>query len=285
MGKERLKGVIDMHIHTAPDIRKRKMDDLEIMEAAVANGVRAVVIKSHFVPTMDRASDINRFKEEKYGTASAFQMFGGIALNRSVGGLNPWAVEAALKLGAKIVWLPTSTAENHCRKEGKSGFVQVVRDGRTVPELQDIFKLIRDYDAVLETGHISADECFAVTEAARDAGVQKIVITHPEFHIVGMSLEQQVKIVKDYDVLLEHVYAQPIGGGVYKKNLPDNVEAMRAIGCEHFIVSTDSGQTQNPYWYESLTEYIDYLFEEGGFTQERVDVMTKINPGRMLGIL
>lgn len=285
MGKERLKGVIDMHIHTAPDIRKRKMDDLEIMEAAVANGVRAVVIKSHFVPTMDRASDINRFKEEKYGTASAFQMFGGIALNRSVGGLNPWAVEAALKLGAKIVWLPTSTAENHCRKEGKSGFVQVVRDGRTVPELQDIFKLIRDYDAVLETGHISADECFAVTEAARDAGVQKIVITHPEFHIVGMSLEQQVKIVKDYDVLLEHVYAQPIGGGVYKKNLPDNVEAMRAIGCEHFIVSTDSGQTQNPYWYESLTEYIDYLFEEGGFTQEQVDVMTKINPGRMLGIL
>lgn len=285
MGKERLEGVIDMHIHTAPDIRKRKMDDLEIMEAAVRHGIRAAVIKSHFVPTMDRAHDINRFKEDKYADTSDFCMYGGIALNRSVGGINPWAVEAALKLGAKVVWLPTSTAENHCRKEGKEGFVQVTRDGKVVPEMQDVFRLVREFDAVLSTGHISAEECFTVTEAARDAGVGKIVITHPEFHIVGMSLAQQERIVKDYDVLLEHVYAQPIGGGIYKKNLEDNVEAMRAIGCEHFIVSTDSGQAQNPYWYESLTEYIDYLFDEGEFTQEQVDVMTKINPGRMLGIL
>lgn len=279
----RLEGIIDLHIHSAPDVRQRKLDDLQLMEAAVARGVRAIVIKSHHVPTVDRATLVNRIKEEKYGDSSDFQMFGGIALNRFVGGINPWAVETALKLGGKMVWMPTNTAENHCRKEGKENYVSVVKDGRVVPELKPVFELIRDYDAVLETGHISPEECFRVTEAARDAGVKKIVITHPEFHIVGMSLEDQKRIVKDYGVLLERVYAQPIGGGVYKKNLPDNVAAMREIGCEHFIVATDGGQMQNPEWYNTIAEYVDYLYDSG-FSKEEIDVMTKENPGTMLGI-
>lgn len=284
MDENRLKGIIDLHIHTAPDVRQRKMNDLEIMEAAVARGVRAVVIKSHVMPTVARAAIVNQVKEEKYGNTSDFRMFGGVALNRFVGGINPWAVETALKLGGKLVWMPTNTAENDCKKQNKENWVSVVKDGKIVPELNDVFHLIRDYDAVLETGHISPKECFLVTEAARNAGVKKIVITHPEFWVVGMSVEEQERIVKDYGVLLEHVYAQPIGGGIYKKNLETNVEAMKAIGCEHFIAATDSGQTQNPYWYESIKEYIDYLYDVGGFTKEEIDQMTKVNPGQMLGI-
>ncbi len=280
----RLHGIVDLHIHSAPDVRERKLDDLQLMEAAVERGVRAVVIKSHHVPTVDRAALVNRVKEEKYGDKSDFQMFGGIALNRFVGGINPWAVETALKLGGKLVWLPTNTAENHCRKEGKDHFISCVRDGKVVEELKDVFQLIRDYDAVLETGHISPKECFLVTEAARDAGVKKIVITHPEFHIVGMTLEEQKQIVKDYGVLLERVYAQPVGGGVYKKNLADNVTAMQEIGCEHFIVATDSGQLQNPEWYRSIAEYVDYLYD-AGFHEEEIKKMTRENPGRMLGII
>lgn len=284
METSRLKGIVDLHIHSAPDVRARKLNDLELMEAAVSMGVRAIVIKSHHVPTVDRATLVNLVKEEKYGSSSDFRMFGGIALNRFVGGINPWAVETALKLGGKVVWMPTNTAENHCRKEGKGNYVSCVKDGKVADELKTVFELIRDYDVVLETGHISPVECFIVTEAARDAGVKKIVITHPEFHIVGMSLEDQKRIVRDYEVLLERVYAQPIGGGVYKKNLSDNVEAMREIGCEHFIVATDSGQTQNPEWYHSIAEYIDYLYD-AGFSQTEIDQMTKINPGRMLGIM
>lgn len=276
-------GIIDMHIHAAPDVRERKLNDLQLMEASVERGVRAIVIKSHMVPTPDRATLINEIVSERYGDSTNFQMFGAISLNRSVGGLNPWALEAALKLGAKVVWLPTNTAENHFAKTGKTGGVKVVEDGKALPELSPIFELVKDYDAVLATGHISADECFPVVEAARDAGVEKIVITHPEFWIVGMTREQMARIVADYDVLLECEYAQPIGGGNYKKNLPDNAEAMREIGPEHFIVSTDSGQLQNPYWYESYPEYITYLLEHG-ITQDEVDVMTKANPARMLGI-
>ncbi|MCI8743058.1 MAG: hypothetical protein HFG62_01210 [Lachnospiraceae bacterium] len=283
MEENRLKGVIDLHIHSGPDLRERRLDDLQLMEAAVERGIRAIVIKSHHVPTVDRAALVNRVKQQRYGAASDFQMFGGVALNRFIGGINPWAVETALKLGGKMVWMPTITSENHCRKEGKDQGVVCVRDGKIVDALKTVFTLIRDFDAVLETGHISPEECFLVTEAARDAGVKKIVITHPEFHMVGMSLEDQKRIVRDYGVLLERVYAQPVGGGVYKKNLPDNVAAMREIGCCHFIVATDGGQMQNPKWYDTIREYVDYLYE-AGFSREEIDWMTRINPGNMLGI-
>ena len=278
----RLTGIIDMHIHSAPDIRQRKLDDLQLMEAAVERGVRAIVIKSHMVPTADRATLVNKIRQEKYPD-SDFQMFGSLVMNLPVGGINPWAVEASIKLGAKEIFLPTMTAENHCRKENKEHFVSVVKDGKIVEPLKDVFELVKDYDVALGTGHISPSEIFTVVEAARNAGVKKIIVTHPEFHIVGMSLEEEKRIVKDYDVLLEKVYAQPIGGGVYKKNLPDNVAHMKEIGCEHFIVSTDGGQMQNPEWYHTIAEYIDYLYDSG-FSQGEIDVMTKKNPGRMLGI-
>lgn len=94
---------------------------------------------------------------------------------------------------------------------------------------------------MLATGHIGAEECFPVVEAARAAGVEKIVITHPEFWVVGMTPEQQADIVRKYDVLLESVYAQPVNGS-YKINIPDNIAAMKAIGPEHFVISTDSGR-------------------------------------------
>lgn len=277
-----MQGIIDMHIHAAPDVRARKLDDLELMEASVQRGVRAIVLKSHNVPTADRAYLVNRVAAEKYPDVK-FTAFGGLCLNRPVGGLNPDAVETSLKLGAKVIWLPTNTAENHYRKNGKdsSTGVVVTRDGKAVDELQDIFALVKQYNAVLATGHIGAEECFPVVEAARVAGVEKIVITHPEFWVVGMTPEQQADIVRKYDVLLESVYAQPVNGS-YKINIPDNIAAMKAIGPEHFVISTDSGQTVTPYWYESYTTYFKAVSEV--FTSEQVRKMTHDNPAWLLDI-
>lgn len=277
-----MQGIIDMHIHAGPDVRARKLDDFELMEASVQRGVRAIVLKSHNVPTADRAYLVNRVAAEKYPDVK-FTAFGGLCLNRPVGGLNPDAVETSLKLGAKVIWLPTNTAENHYRKNGKepSKGVVVTRDGKVVDELQDIFALVKQYNAVLATGHIGAEECFPVVEAARAAGVEKIVITHPEFWVVGMTPEQQADIVRKYDVLLESVYAQPVNGG-YKINIPDNIAAMKAIGPEHFVISTDSGQTVNPYWYESYTTYFKAVSEV--FTSEQVRKMTHDNPAWLLDI-
>ena len=137
MGTVSLKGVIDMHVHSNPDIRHRAYDDFELTEAAVRVGARAIVIKTHQGTTVDRAYLCNRYNERVHGGDNDFTMFGGVTMNRQVGGINPAAVESGLKLGAKVIWLPTQSARNHLvkNKADTTNCVDVVKDGKVVPEL------------------------------------------------------------------------------------------------------------------------------------------------------
>lgn len=280
-----MNGIIDMHVHSNPDLRVRAYDDFELMEAGIRVGARAIVIKTHQGTTMDRAYLCNQHNKIVHGGSNNFTMFGSITLNKVVGGINPKAVDVALKLGAKVVWLPTASAKNHLMKLGQdpSQGVDIVVDGKVVPELETVFSLIREHNAVLGTAHVSPQEAFVVVEAARKAGVENIVVTHPEWWIVGMSLEDQVRLVQDYDVVLERCYAQNMGGGVYKSNLADNVVVIQAVGYEHVAVATDGGQTENPHWELALSEYIQYLLDHG-IPQEHVYHMTHTIQSRLLGL-
>lgn len=282
-----MKGVIDMHVHTNPDLRTRRYDDFELCDAGVRVGARGIVIKTHLGNTANRAFLVNRYNKIVHGD-NDFTMFGSIVLNSCVGGINPVAVENALKLGAKVVWLPTSSARNHLTKLGKpaDGCVDVVKDGQIVPELAKIFELIKEYDAVLGTGHISVEEIFIVVRAAREAGLRKVVVTHPEWWIVNMSMEDQVKIVKEYDVLLERCYAQNKGVGAgngYISNLPGNLETIQTVGYKNVLISTDGGQVENPAWEIAEEQYLTYLVEHG-VPEEQVHYMSHELPAWLLGI-
>lgn len=283
-GKISIKGVIDMHVHTNPDLRQRAYDDFELCDAAVGAGARAIVIKSHLGCTAERAWLVNRYNRMVHGE-NDFIMFGSVTLNRCVGGINPAAVENALKLGAKVVWLPTQSARRHLEmtKKPTGDAVDVVRDGKAVPQLLDVFRLIRDHDAVLSTGHLSPADAFVAAEAARGAGVEKMVVTHPEWWLVGMRLEDQIRLVKDYGVILERCYAQNMGGGKYKSNLADNLEIIKAVGYQNILVSTDGGQTENPRWELAMAEYTQYLADHGIPTGQ-IHYMTRVLPARLLGI-
>ena len=285
MKQDLMKGVIDMHVHTNPDLRLRAYDDFELMEAAIRVGARAIVIKTHQGTTMDRAYLCNRHNEIVHGETNNFTMFGSITLNKVVGGINPKAVDVALRLGAKVVWLPTQSAKNHMQKMNQdlSQSVEVVKDGKIVPELRSVLELIRDHNAVLGTAHIAPEEIFTVVEAARDMGVKNIVVTHPEWWIVGMSHEDQLRLVKDYDVILERCYAQNMGGGKYKSNLADNLELIKEVGYKNVMVDTDGGQTKNPHWELALAEYMQYLVDHG-IPEEQVYHMTHTIPAKLLGI-
>ena len=287
MGKVSMKGVIDMHVHTNPDLRLRAYDDFQLCDAAVRVGARAIVIKTHLGYTANRAYLTNRYNERVNGQ-NDFTMFGSVTLNSCIGGINPVAVENALKLGAKVVWLPTSSARNHLEKLGKPtvGCVDVVRDGQIVPELKDVLELVKKYDAVLGTAHISVPEIFTVTKAARELGVEKIVVTHPEWWIVNMSLEEQERIVKEYDVVLERCYAQNKGVGAgngYLSNLPGNLEVIQKIGYRNVLISTDGGQVENPHWELAYEEYLQYMLDHG-IPEEHIRYMSHDLPCRLLGI-
>lgn len=285
MSKVSLQGVIDMHVHTNPDLRIRAYDDFELMEAAIRVGARAIVIKTHQGTTQDRAYLCNRHNEIVHGGGNNFTMFGSITMNRVVGGINPKAVDSSLRLGAKVVWLPTQSARNHMLKNNLDpvGCVDVVRDGKIVPELKDVFHLIKDHNAVLGTAHISPKEAFIVIEAARDAGIKNIVLTHPEWWIVDMSVEDQIRIVKDYDVILERCYAQNMGGGKYKSNLPSNLDIINEVGYKNVMVNTDGGQTENPHWELALEEYMQYLVDHG-IPDKHVYYMTHTIQSHLLGL-
>lgn len=285
MSRVSLKGVCDMHVHTNPDLRLRAYDDFQLADAAIRVGARAIVIKSHLGFTVNRAYLVNQYVKRVYGENTGFTMYGGVVLNRVIGGINPEAAEKGLQLGAKEIWLPTQSAKQHLQKMGKNPAdgIELVRDGRIVPELRDIFRLVREYDACLGTAHVSPEEAFVIVEAARDAGVRKIIITHPEWWVCGYSMEDQIRLVRDYDVILERCYAQNMGGGAYHSNLQDNVELIREVGYEHVMCDTDGGQTENPDWEFEMEEYMHYLLDHG-IPAEQIDYMTKTLPCRLLGI-
>lgn len=269
-----LQGVIDIHIHTNPDIRVRRLSDLELAAEARRVGARAVVIKSHLVTTMDRAAIARE-------AVPGIDVFGGIVLNPHVGGLNAIAVDTAIKLGAKLVWLPTSFSSNERKRQGKSDGIETVIDGKVVPALLPILKMIAESGVALGTGHLTPAETLVVVEEARKQGVGKIVVNHPEWATVDMSIGDQKRLA-EFDVFFERCYARNVGG-TYDKNFQRNLDAMEALGFESTIVATDGGQVENPMWSEALAEYIGFL-RQAGVPQATVDRMTKTNPATVLGL-
>lgn len=269
-----LQGVIDIHIHTNPDVRVRRLSDLQLAAEARRVGARAIVIKSHLVTTMDRATIARE-------AVPGIDVFGGIVLNPHVGGLNAVAVDTAIKLGAKFVWLPTSFSANERKRQGKGGGIETVVDGKVVPELVPILQMIAEADIALGTGHGTPAETLVVVEEARKQGVGKIVVNHPEWATVDMSIEDQKRLAQ-FDVFFERCYARNVDGK-YDKNFRRNLEAMEALGFESTIVATDGGQVENPMWSEALGEYIGFL-RGAGVPQAEVDRMTKVNPAAVLGL-
>lgn len=278
-----IKGKIDTHVHSSPDVRARRMSDIELMEAAVSLGVRGIVIKSHVAPTAGRAALINELCKKKYGDTTKFQMFGGITLNHPVGGINPWAVETALQMGGRIVWMPTIHSEHEMTKKGQQGAVICTENGGVTDPVRSVLSLVKDYGAALATSHLSPHDIFIVVEAAKNMGIEKIIISHPESNLVGLTTGEQIRLAKDYDAMLERCYRQPVGGGAYESNLEGNYELVREIGTDHIIIATDAGQPQNPYWYDSFEESLQYLADRG-VTAEELDILAYANPAKVLGI-
>lgn len=273
--KSILNGVIDLHIHTNPDVRQRRLNDIELAQEAARVGARAIVIKSHVVPTMDRAWIAEQ-------VVPGIKVFGGITLNPEVGGINPAAVEAAIKMGAKIVWLPTAWSAYERRISGKNDGVESVIDNQVVPSLVTVLKMVAKHNLILGTGHLSTEEILIVVEKAKELGVNKIVINHPEWWSISMPIETQ-KILVSYGVFFERCYATRFPGKNYEKNFMKNLAAIEAVGYESTIISTDGGQVENPMWSDALSEYLGFL-ANAGLSKDMMEKMTKISPANLLGL-
>lgn len=280
---ENLKGIYDMHVHAAPDVLPRKWNDFQLADMAVKAGAKGIVIKSHHGSTVERAYLCNLYCREKYGQTD-FTMYGGIVLNRDVGGLNYKAVETAITMGAREVWFPTIDAKNDREKEGKPGGITITDDtGALKPEVIHILKLVKEANIVLSTGHLSPEEIKALFEAARNMGIWKLVVTHPEFWIMGLSHEAQKELVKDYGAYMERCCKQPLMDHTWKDNRPENLAAIQDVGWEHTTIATDSGQPVNAPWDASLLGSVQYLADHG-ISHEAIVHMTREVQSRLLDV-
>ena len=274
-----LAGVIDIHVHCAPDSTPRSIDAIDLARLAVKRGMRGLVLKNHYQPTASLAYIVRK-------EVPGIEVFGGVDLNLSVGGMNPFAVEhmAATTGGyGRVVWMSTFDSEAQVRYSRQDRpFVRVAQNGQLLPETRQVIAVIAKHDLVMATGHTSAEEALMLIHEARAQGVKHMVVTHAMLQPIHMSDAQMVEAAK-MGAYIEFVYNGLIGS--YKEStFHDYARAIRSVGVEHCILSSDMGQPGNPLHPDGLIALFDGLKKEG-ITQAEIDRMAKENPARLLGLL
>jgi hypothetical protein len=273
MGKPILKGTIDLHLHAGPDVRERKLTYLEAALQARDAGMKAILIKSHSTITADIAALIQPLVKDLI-------VFGGVALNYPLGGLNPVAVETALKLGAKQVWMPTLSSWNQHHQEGKKGGITILtRVGRLKKEVFEILEIICQHDVILATGHLSQKEISVLLKEARKKKIKKILITHPDHHYITMPLKVQ-KELAGKGFFFDRCFPTP---RTCILNMEGMAQRIREVGVASTILTSDFGQLENPYPVEGLRSYIQQLIRLS-FSDQEIDQMVRINPRNLLNI-
>lgn len=288
-----IEGAYDLQTHVAPDVIERRTDDVDLARDFLEHGLRGFVLKSHYLPTAERAKVVRR-------AVPGIDAYGALTLNHAVGGLNPVAVEIAGRSGCRIVWMPTVDAANETAGRPGSGakklpfWASIQRElaakgispppmsvlddeGDVIEAAHQCLRLIAEHDMILATGHLGRREIGALVAAARDAGVSRIVVTHAEFPSQNLSAEEQVELA-EMGAVIEHCFTTMHTGKATWETCFENVSA---VGPERCILSSDLGQTINPPVAEGLASFAQE-FLDAGFSPEHVRMMATTNPARLV---
>jgi hypothetical protein len=288
-----LEGAYDLHVHVAPDIIERRIDDIDLAHEFLGHGMRGFILKSHYLPTVERAKVVTK-------AVPGIDVRGAVTLNHSVGGLNPVIVEIAGRSGCALVWMPTVDASNETagRSEVNSDklpfWAKIQRElaatGISPPPISAIddkgavtdqaltcIDLIAKHDMILATGHLGRNEIFPLVRAARDRGVRKVVVTHPEFPSQNLSAEEQAELAA-MGAFIEHCFTTMHTG---KASWESVFHSIRLAGIEHCFLSTDLGQAVNPGVSEGFALFTQRLLD-AGFRTDEIRRMTVINPAQLV---
>ena len=266
-------GAYDLHVHASPDLFPRIADDVQMVTDAAAHGFAGVVMKNHFEPTAARAQLAAR-------AAGRMKVYGGLVLNRSVGGVNPAAVDVALRMGARIVWMPTLDAACHRAAFGFGGSfdaqssglettsegLSILRDGVLIDEARQVMALVKARGAALATGHVSFEEIRALVDEAQAQGFRKLIVTHPFDKAPGLTLAE-VEVLARPDVRVEFVFCSITPKWSFT-TAAAIAHCMKTIGPARFVISSDGGQAHNPMPAEGYRQFVQALHAEGVAAQD-----------------
>jgi hypothetical protein len=289
MANRLLKGALDLHVHSGPSTMPRQVDHMQAAEEAIAAGMRGLLFKDHhysvapFIPLMDRLLD-----------NPDFSMFSGLVLNNSTGGFNPYVVDAQLKMGAKLIWMPTAQAANHVRSaHRKSRLVSNVQLmgspllspvdglGNIIDPVKQILDLIAEHDAILSSGHLHVWEIWKVFDEARARGVKRLLINHPMY-----GLHFTPEDVRDFGrlgVVIEQSAGLYVDGRFNVCTPQELKEHIEAAGVANSSIGSDLGQVDNPTPVEGMRQAIKLCLALG-FSEADVRTMVATNPARLVGL-
>jgi Family of unknown function (DUF6282) len=277
-----VEGAYDLHVHVAPDVPERRIDDRTLAQRFAELGLAGFALKSHYTSTAERAQVVSALVPD-------VEVVGTLTLNWAVGGMNALAVEIAAREGARIVWMPTvdSPAETAGRTEPKDGdkvpqwarlqhelrglglSVEAVHvtdaEGGLLPETRAVLRAIARHGLILATGHLARDDTFALVDGALEEGVAQVVVTHPEFPCQNFSLDDQ-RALAERGCLLERCLSTPLSGKTAWEHVFDGV---RAVGVERSLFSSDCGNPDYPPVEDGLALWADRLLG-AGFEEDEV---------------
>jgi Family of unknown function (DUF6282) len=273
-----LAGAIDIHVYAAPDSTPRSIDAIAVARMAKERGMRALVFKSHYEPTASMAYLVRQ-------VVPGIEIFGGIDLNLTVGGMNPAAVEHMANITGnygRFVWMSTFDSEAQVRYNHENRpFVAVARNGELLPETKAVIATIAKHHLVMATGHNSAETDLLLVRESRAEGVERMVVTHAMVAPIHMSLPQMLEAA-NMGAYIEFTYNGLIGKEK-QFDFADYAKAIRYVGIAHCILSSDMGQPGNPLHPDALVAFYKGL-EEQGFSQAEIDQMSTTNPAHLLGL-
>ncbi|MCO5161033.1 MAG: DUF6282 family protein [Mesorhizobium sp.] len=284
-----LKGALDLHVHSGPSTMPRQVDHLQAAQEAVDAGMRGVLFKDHhysvapFIPLLDRVL-----------ARPDFAMFSGLVLNNSTGGFNPYVVDAQLKMGAKLIWMPTAQAANHVRsahrKTRLASNVQLKPSpllspldplGNVLDPVKQILDSIAEFDAILSSGHLHVWEIWKLFDEARARGVKRLLINHPMY---GLHFSyDDIRDLARLGAVVEQSAGLYIDSRFNTYSPQELKEHIEAAGVEHSSIGSDLGQVDNPTPVEGMRQAIKLCLALG-FSDDDVRTMVATNPARLVGL-
>jgi len=272
------RGSIDMHIHPAPDAKKdRRVDSIQAALDAQEAGMRAIVLKSVYYPTAPLAAAASRI-------APNVKVIGSLCLDYECGGLNTEVVMCQAALGAKVLWMPTMSAIQ-CRKgfNLEGGITVLDSNGKVLPVVTQILKIVKDYNMVLCSGHLPFNETVPLFEEAKRIGITKLVATHPLVELAWppMSIDE-IKKLASMGAYIEHEFlcCMPLMGRYDPKKI---VTAIREVGAEHTIMVTDLAQVTDAPPADGMRMFIATMLQLG-VSEAEIELMVKTNPAKLLDL-
>lgn len=286
---EVLDGAFDMHVHAFPDpLIDTGWDQFQVTKMATDAGMGGCNFKAHTFPTASTVPFVNMMVEEyaKNTGKKPAKAYGGIVLNYFSGGLNPDSVEMVARLGGKTVWLPSHDSAHHNRIIDDPGthWIELLDENdKPVPALYKIFEIVAANDMILDPCHASTKQRFVVIEEAKKMGVKRFMITHPNWNVTKMTMDQMIEISRMGAYIGLFAY-----GDIPNYNNPKCdpnyfMECIKKIGPEHCFLASDLGTLVNVPPVEGMKLFVRILLANG-FKKADIRKMIVDNPRYLLNL-